>query len=170
MEKLAGPGPNTSVFVGCYTKDYHDVQTRDPETMPPSTLTGNYTAMFSNRVSHFYDFQGASMSIDTGCSAALAALHQACQTIRSGESHVSIVGASNTILNPDIYIAMSTLGYVTQLGLNNFNLFRVLGASCVATNPGLLLFLAWWAQMDVVMRGMRGRRATVVEKGWPCLC
>ncbi|KAH7625616.1 putative polyketide synthase [Sordaria sp. MPI-SDFR-AT-0083] len=112
MEKLAGPGPNTSVFVGCYTKDYHDVQTRDPETMPPSTLTGNYTAMFSNRVSHFYDFQGASMSIDTGCSAALAALHQACQTIRSGESHVSIVGASNTILNPDIYIAMSTLGMV----------------------------------------------------------
>ncbi|KAK3347608.1 LOW QUALITY PROTEIN: putative polyketide synthase [Neurospora tetraspora] len=110
--KLAGPGPNTSVFVGCYTKDYHDVQTRDPETMPPSTLTGNYTAMFSNRVSHFYDFQGASMSIDTGCSAALAALHQACQTIRSGESHVSIVGASNAILNPDIYIAMSTLGMV----------------------------------------------------------
>lgn len=112
VEKLAGPGPNTSVFVGCYTKDYHDLQTRDPETMPPSTLTGNYTAMFSNRVSHFYDFQGASMSIDTGCSAALAALHQGCQTIRSGESSVSIIGASNAILNPDIYIAMSSLGCV----------------------------------------------------------
>ena len=80
--------------------------------MPPSTLTGNYTAMFSNRVSHFYDFQGASMSIDTGCSAALAALHQGCQSIRSGESDVSIIGAPNTILNPDIYIAMSSLGYV----------------------------------------------------------
>ncbi|KXX76480.1 Lovastatin diketide synthase LovF [Madurella mycetomatis] len=112
IEKLAGPGPNTSVFVGCYTKDYHDLQTRDPETMPSSTLTGNYTAMFSNRVSHFYDFQGASMSIDTGCSAALAALHQGCQTIRSGESSVSIIGASNVILNPDIYIAMSSLGMV----------------------------------------------------------
>ncbi|KAL7929302.1 putative polyketide synthase [Trichoderma chlorosporum] len=112
LEKLAGPGPNTSVFTGCYTKDYHDLQTRDPESMPPSTLTGNYTAMFSNRVSHFYDFQGASMSIDTGCSAALAALHQGCQTIRTGESDISIIGASNTILNPDIYIAMSSLGMV----------------------------------------------------------
>ncbi|RYP24609.1 hypothetical protein DL765_000435 [Monosporascus sp. GIB2] len=112
IEKLAGPGPNTSVFTGCYTKDYHDLQTRDPESMPPSTLTGNYTAMLSNRVSHFYDFQGASMSIDTGCSAALAALHQGCQAIRLGESNVSIIGASNVILNPDIYIAMSSLGMV----------------------------------------------------------
>ncbi|KAK5659465.1 hypothetical protein OQA88_666 [Cercophora sp. LCS_1] len=112
IEKAAGPDPNTSVFVGCYTKDYHDLQARDPETMPASTLTGNYTAMFSNRVSHFYDFQGASMSIDTGCSAALAALHQGCQTIRTGESSISIIGASNAILNPDIYIAMSSLGMV----------------------------------------------------------
>lgn len=55
------------------------------------------------------------MSIDTGCSAALAALHQGCQTIRTGESDVSIIGASNTILNPDIYIAMSSLGYVIKL-------------------------------------------------------
>lgn len=81
--------------------------------MRPSFLTGNYTAMLSNRISHFYDLQGASMSIDTGCSSGLAALHQACQTIRSGESDVSIVGASSTILNPDLFIAMSTLGYVT---------------------------------------------------------
>jgi len=83
------------------------------------------------------------MSIDTGCSAALAALHQACQTIRSGESQVSIVGASNVILNPDIYIAMSTLGYVTYLptlALNSFQShFLYFGASCVGTNPGLLL-------------------------------
>lgn len=114
IERLAGPGPNTSVFTGVYTKDYHDLQTRDPETMPPSTLTGNYTAMFANRLSHFYDFQGASMSIDTGCSAALAALHMGCQSIHSGESDVSIIGASNAILNPDIYIAMSSLGYVIR--------------------------------------------------------
>ncbi|KAK1143625.1 Type I Iterative Polyketide synthase (PKS) [Aspergillus melleus] len=116
IEKLAGPESSTSVFTGCYTKDYHDLLTRDPETMPPATLTGNYTAMFSNRLSHYYDFQGASMSIDTGCSAALAALHQGCQTIRSGDSKASIIGASNTILNPDIYIVMSSLGMVGAEG------------------------------------------------------
>lgn len=110
IESLAGT--NTSVFSGCYGKDYHDLQTRDPETMPPSFLTGNYTAMLSNRISHFYNLQGASMSIDTGCSAGIASLHQGCLTIRTGESDVSIVGASSTIINPDLFIAMSTLGMV----------------------------------------------------------
>ncbi|KAI1106150.1 hypothetical protein F4804DRAFT_59666 [Jackrogersella minutella] len=110
IESLAGT--NTSVFSGCYGKDYHDLQTRDPEAMPPSFLTGNYTAMMSNRISHFYNFQGASMSIDTGCSAGIACLHQGCLTIRTGESDVSIVGASSTMLNPDLFIAMSTLGMV----------------------------------------------------------
>ncbi|CAJ2514336.1 Uu.00g024550.m01.CDS01 [Anthostomella pinea] len=114
METLSGT--NTSVFSGCYGKDYHDLQTRDPEAMQPSFLIGNYTAMMSNRISHYYNLQGASMSIDTGCSAGLACLHQGCLTIRTGESDVSIVGASSTMLNPDIFIAMSTLGMVGKDG------------------------------------------------------
>ncbi|QKX62349.1 uncharacterized protein TRUGW13939_09508, partial [Talaromyces rugulosus] len=114
LETLAGT--NTSVFSGCYGKDYHDLQSRDPEAMPASFLTGNGTAMISNRISHFYDLQGASMSIDTGCSSGLACLHQGCQTIRTGESNVSIVGASSTILNPDLFVAMSTLGMVGANG------------------------------------------------------
>jgi acyl transferase domain-containing protein len=65
--------------------------------------------MLSNKISHFYDLLGASMTIDTGCSSGLVALHQACHSIRSGESDMSVVGATTTILNPDLYIAMSTL-------------------------------------------------------------
>ena len=107
MEKIAGT--DTSMYTGCYGKDYHDLHSRDPEAMPAPFLTGNGTAMLSNRVSHFYDLQGPSMSIDTGCSAGLVALHQGCRSIQSGESELSIVGASTTILNPDLYIAMSML-------------------------------------------------------------
>jgi acyl transferase domain-containing protein len=67
--------------------------------------------MLANRISHFYDLQGASLSIDTGCSSGLVALHQGCQTIRSGESDISIIGASSVILSQEMFIAMSTLGY-----------------------------------------------------------
>lgn len=107
LEKAAGS--ETSVYTGVYGKDYHELQTRDPESLPAAFLTGNGTAMLSNRVSHFYDLQGASMTIDTGCSSGLVALHQACHSILSGESDMSVVAASSTILNPDLYIAMSTL-------------------------------------------------------------
>ncbi|PYH87006.1 polyketide synthase [Aspergillus uvarum CBS 121591] len=114
MEKIAGT--DTSMYTGCYGKDYHDLHSRDPEAMPAPFLTGNGTAMLSNRVSHFYDLQGPSMSIDTGCSAGLVALHQGCRSIQSGESELSIVGASTTILNPDLYIAMSMLSMVGEEG------------------------------------------------------
>ena len=108
LEKLAGS--NTSVFSGCFGRDYHDIQVKDPESLPPSLLTSNYTTMFANRISHFYDLQGASMTIDTGCSSGLVALHQGCQTIHSGESNISIIGASSIIMSEDMFIGMSTLG------------------------------------------------------------
>ncbi|OTA56670.1 polyketide synthase [Hypoxylon sp. EC38] len=107
LDKLAGS--NTSVFSGCYGKDYHELQARDPESLPAAFLTGNGTAMLSNRISHFYDLCGPSMSIDTGCSSGLVALHQGCRSIRTGESDTAIVGASSLMLSPDLFIAKSSL-------------------------------------------------------------
>lgn len=74
--------------------------------------TGNGIAMLSNRISHFYDFQGASMTLDVGCSTSLVALHQAVQTLRSGESDISVVGSSHICLSPDMFIAMANSRYV----------------------------------------------------------
>ena len=66
--------------------------------------------MMSNRISHFFDLRGPSMTIDTACSTALVALHMACQSLRSGESKISIVGGVNAMLNPDNFILLSSLG------------------------------------------------------------
>ncbi|KAH9905003.1 polyketide synthase [Xylariomycetidae sp. FL2044] len=109
-EKLVGS--DTSVYTGCYGKDYHELQTRDPECLPAAFLTGNGTAMLSNRISHFYDLQGPSMSIDTGCSSGLVCLHEGCRSIALGESDLAIIAASTAILSPDLYIAMSSLSMV----------------------------------------------------------
>ncbi|KAI1427682.1 polyketide synthase [Xylaria sp. FL1777] len=105
VEKLAGT--DTSVYAGCSGKDYHELQARDPQSMPASFLNGNATAMLSNRVSHFFDLHGPSMAIDTGDSSGLVCLHQGCRSIALGESEISIVAASNAILSPDLYIALS---------------------------------------------------------------
>lgn len=69
--------------------------------------------MFAGRVSHFYDFQGLSMAIDTGCSSGLVVVHQGCQAIRSGEAELSVVSASNLMLSQDMFVGLSTLGYVS---------------------------------------------------------
>jgi acyl transferase domain-containing protein len=103
-------GSNTSVYAGTFSKDYHEMQTKDAEVLPLALLAGTGTAMLANRISHFYDLQGPSMTIDTGCSSGLVAVHQACQSIRSGESNISIVGAASALLSQDTFISTSTAG------------------------------------------------------------
>jgi acyl transferase domain-containing protein len=83
---------------------------RDVETMPRLFMTGNGAAMSANRVSHFFDLRGPSITVDTGCSTALAALHLACQSLKSGEAKASVITAANLIINPDMFISMSSLG------------------------------------------------------------
>lgn len=117
IEKLAGQQVNTSVFVASSNQDYRDLQMRDPGTMRASLATHNAPTMLSSRISHFYDFQGISMSVDAGGPGALAALHQGCQTLHTGQSSVSIIGASTVIINPDLYSSMSSPVYVLNLPL-----------------------------------------------------
>lgn len=78
-------GSSTSVHVGCFTREYDSVLSRDPELDLKYVATGTGTAMLSNRVSWFFDLRGPSLSLDTACSSSLNAAHLACQGLRLGE-------------------------------------------------------------------------------------
>nr|A0A3G1DJH7.1 RecName: Full=Squalestatin tetraketide synthase; Short=SQTKS; AltName: Full=Highly reducing polyketide synthase 1; Short=HR-PKS 1; AltName: Full=Squalestatin S1 biosynthesis cluster protein pks1 [Phoma sp. MF5453]AMY15057.1 tetraketide synthase MF-SQTKS [Phoma sp. MF5453] len=114
LEHIAGS--DTSVYAGACFRDYHDSLVRDPDLVPRFLLTGNGAAMSSNRISYFYDLHGASMTVDTGCSTTLTALHLACQGLRNRESKTSIVTGANVILNPDMFVTMSSLGLLGPEG------------------------------------------------------
>ncbi|MCU7925178.1 MAG: SDR family NAD(P)-dependent oxidoreductase [Candidatus Thiodiazotropha sp. (ex Dulcina madagascariensis)] len=60
-----------------------------------------------NRVSYHMDFHGSSVPVDTMCSSALVALHQACRDLGGGEIDMALVGAVNMYLHPSAYIALS---------------------------------------------------------------
>lgn len=105
-------GSSTSVFAGASFKDYHERLIGDSDRLPRSLLTGNGGATISNKLSHFFDLRGSSMSIDIGCSTSLAALHLACQSLRNEESEMAIVGGASLLLNPSMFISLSNLAYV----------------------------------------------------------
>ncbi|KAJ5971622.1 uncharacterized protein N7479_001540 [Penicillium vulpinum] len=109
-------GSNTSVYASVFTHDYHDGILRDGDNLPRSTLLGTFSAMASNRISHFYDLRGPSMSIDTGCSGALVSLHQAILGLRAREADMSIVCGSNLLLAPDCFKLFSSLGMLSPDG------------------------------------------------------
>lgn len=111
MAKVSGS--NTSCFVGCFTKDYEEMLRRDMELAPKYQSTGASQTMLSNRLSYFFNMKGPSISLDTACSSGLIAVHLACQSLRTGESSMAIVGGSNLILSPDIQIEMSDMHFLS---------------------------------------------------------
>lgn len=100
-------GQNVGVFVGGTISDYHQGTLRDSEQTPMFHVTGNQQGMQSGRLSHFFDLRGPSFSVDTACSSAMIALHQAVQSIRNGESDQAIVAACHLNLQPGDWISMS---------------------------------------------------------------
>lgn len=109
-------GSNTGVYVGQWTFDYHEILCRDPNYLALYQTIGTGPAISSNRLSHFYNLQGPSFTVDTGCSSSLVALHQAVQSLRNGESDRCFVGGVNLTLDPQRFTYQSRLKMFSNEG------------------------------------------------------
>ena len=105
-------GSKTSVFAGIFAHDYREAIAQDEANLPRFFQTGTGSAFASNRISHFFDLRGASVTVDTGCSTTLVALHQAVQSLRLREADMSIVGGSNLLLTPSMFMGLGSVKYV----------------------------------------------------------
>ncbi|RAL07848.1 polyketide synthase A [Aspergillus homomorphus CBS 101889] len=102
-------GSSTSVFVGAMTSDYHDIQTRDLDSIGRWDATGTAPSILSNRISYVFDLRGPSLTINTACSSSLVALHYAVQSLRNHEAKLAIVAGVNLILDAGTYVNESKL-------------------------------------------------------------
>lgn len=103
------------VFVGGFTLDNMGVRTRTESRacIESTDATSFSLTLLANRLSHFYDWTGPSMAIDTACSAALTAIHEACRSLKDGECEMAVAGGVNMILGPDSSTAMSRGGFLS---------------------------------------------------------
>lgn len=113
-ERLAGT--STGVFIGISNTDYGRMQFNDPDRIDAYAGTGNALSIAANRISYIFDFRGPSIAIDTACSSSLVAVHQACISLRSGESNLALAGGVNLILSPAITINFSKAGAMAPDG------------------------------------------------------
>ncbi|RYC54291.1 hypothetical protein CHU98_g11917 [Xylaria longipes] len=88
-------------FVGSCACDYGDMDKRDPENGSHFTTLGTGRAMLSNRISHFLNIKGPSMTIDTACSGALVGVDLANRYLQTGEISAAIVAGCNIYLSPE---------------------------------------------------------------------
>ncbi|PMD26969.1 ketoacyl-synt-domain-containing protein [Hyaloscypha hepaticicola] len=110
-------GTQTSVYVGCFTKDFEGVTGRDPFGGAFYAATGYGSSMLSNRVSWFFDLRGPSVTVDTACSSSLYAVHLACQSLRLGESKMAIIGGTNLIYDPSYMRDMCWMTFLSPDGI-----------------------------------------------------
>ncbi len=74
------------------------------------TITGAQLNMIAANVSQAFDFNGPAFSIDTACSSALAALHEAVLHLRSGTVDAALVGGVYAMLDPTMIVCFSRIG------------------------------------------------------------
>ena len=112
-------GSRCGVFIGIASSDYSFRLADDLGAADASTATGNTASIAANRLSYVLDLRGPSMAIDTACSSSLVAFHQACQSIRSGESTHALAGGVSLHLHPYGFIVFSKASMLSRRGRCN---------------------------------------------------
>ncbi|MGL5834237.1 MAG: beta-ketoacyl synthase N-terminal-like domain-containing protein [Waterburya sp.] len=96
-------GSQTGVFIGIAAVDYwHQLLSRNNAEIDAYLTTGNTHSLASGRISHFFDFTGASISLDTACSSSLVAVHLAIKSLRDRECNMALAGGVNRLISPKI--------------------------------------------------------------------
>ncbi|ENH75836.1 Lovastatin nonaketide synthase [Fusarium oxysporum f. sp. cubense race 1] len=109
-------GSNTGVYASIFERSYDRMGHKDLSTIGRTHLNGTGESILSNRISYCFDLRGPCMTIDTGCSGSLVGLHQACHSLRLGESNLALVGGSQLVIQPDVLSIMSGMGMLNPDG------------------------------------------------------
>lgn len=106
-------GSQTGCFVGCFTNDYQQIIMREQDFRHNYAATGSDIGLISSRVSHVFNLNGPTCTINTACSSSVYALHNACNALHARDCDAAIVGGINLILTVDQHMNTAKLGVLS---------------------------------------------------------
>jgi hypothetical protein len=105
------------VFVGAARDDYSVLSLAAGESaIGPHTMTGVQRSLMANRLSHVLDAHGPSVTVDSGQSSSLVAVHLAVASLQRGESTIALVGGVNLSLLPENAVVAERFGGLSPDG------------------------------------------------------
>jgi acyl transferase domain-containing protein/acyl carrier protein len=110
-------GSRTGIFVGVAANEYaHLLSSESIDKIEPYFITGNALNAISGRVAFALGLEGPAVAVDTACSSALVAVHQACQALHSGDCDMALAGGVNVLLSPVTVVAASRARMLSPVG------------------------------------------------------
>ncbi len=110
-------GSRTGVFTGVAANEYaHLLSSESVDKIEPYFITGNALNAISGRVAFALGLEGPAVAVDTACSSALVAVHQACLALHSGDCDMALAGGVNVLLSPVTVIAASRARMLSPVG------------------------------------------------------
>ncbi|ULE34537.1 type I polyketide synthase [Mycobacterium sp. IDR2000157661] len=110
-------GSRTGIFTGVAANEYaHLLSSESIDRIEPHFITGNALNAISGRVAFALGLEGPAVAVDTACSSALVAVHQACQALRFGDCDLALAGGVNVLLSPVTTVAASRARMLSPVG------------------------------------------------------
>lgn len=105
---------NIGCYLGLCAIDYDaNVASHPPNAF--STM-GTLRAFLSGKISHFFGWDGPSLTIDTACSSSAVAIHTACRAIQNGEISQALAGGISLFTTPYLYENLAAAHFLSATG------------------------------------------------------
>ncbi|HXO67942.1 MAG TPA: SDR family NAD(P)-dependent oxidoreductase, partial [Bradyrhizobium sp.] len=110
----AGYGPTrlkagkAGMFVGVEDGEYALLGTAE------GNITSNHSGIVAARLAYVLNFDGPTMALNTACSSGLVAVHQACQSLRTGECDIAVAAGVNMLVTPNACRLMDEAGMLSK--------------------------------------------------------
>ncbi|MHC3475704.1 beta-ketoacyl synthase N-terminal-like domain-containing protein, partial [Streptomyces sp. 7R007] len=107
INRQALDGSETGVFTGLTIFDYLTLVGMRTDEVEGYIGTGNLGCVASGRISYILGLEGPAVTVDTGCSSSLVAMHLASQALRQGECSLALAGGATVMATPASFVEFS---------------------------------------------------------------
>ncbi len=106
-DPLSLKGSDVGVFTGVASMGYGAGGGVVAPELEGFVGTGAAPCIASGRVSYVLGFEGPAVTVDTGCSSSLVAMHLAAQALRRGDCSMALAGGAMVMAQPGSFVSFS---------------------------------------------------------------
>jgi acyl transferase domain-containing protein len=109
-------GEQVAVYLGAMNDDYAFLTVGADDNVDHYSFAGISRGMIANRISFAFGLHGPSMTVDSGQSSSLVAVHLACESLRTGASPLAIAGGVHLNLARETAMLETEFGAISESG------------------------------------------------------